>query len=628
MVKIINVDKSQFIHQNIEIYSSNRIGQFSKFLDESPFYVTYFPVNEANTTTDLGTGNIDKLFGPNSPLRFNRIRFLPAYNIPELKPEVEMDDSEGVDVSMDISDITFLPGTIKPKPYDLMLIELPGAKQLLFRCTAFHLNSVMSNDFYMADFELKAIGDNLEDKVSTQIIDRYVTVFENIGTQDKCFIREEDVDKINTLVRTIEFLRDGYINNFYNAQTNSFLLQDNTSIYKVKCLTGEVPTVNGKADVFVPITSVITDENYKWVEIDYRHDEFLYDPFLEKFIMQTKMLEDPDRNETYVLTQNDIVQPDFESLYSRSLYWALEQHTTTFMLPFIYCYQAPVKKVGSVYKVFGIPVNSLRLMISGVDRFMAPEKKVEHAIESAVNRFEMRYQAYMSQEKFYRQEDYDEILKILRRAKIAIYEKRTVAEIQQYEYEIEDKLNTFKTEQQIKHDEIWNEMQMEIDNLDKLTYSDENIALLQEIITKYRHILDAAPFHVYDQIFEEFCSELNEVPQLTVPEFMEKKRNLYINKMEDMYCYFINEKSLSKEEVEPIFATHMDELKSSGQDEDNWVHLVDLFWEACNNMIGEENDNEHENTTPETPNPENPEESEDDPNVSKEPVIGEGEEEI
>lgn len=630
MAKIINVEKSKFINDNIEIYTSNRLGQFSKFLDKPPFYVTYFSINESATTTDLGTGNIDKLFGPNSPLRYNRIAYFPIFNIPDLKPDIEMDDGDGIDISLELNDITFLPNTIKPKPYDLMLIELAFAKQMLFMCNTFKLNSVQSNDFYMADFNLKKYGDDLEYKyLSTQIIDRYHTVYENIGTQDKCFIREDDVEKINTLVRLIELLRDGYINNFYNHQTNSFLLQDNLSIYKVKCMVGEVDSGGNTKKIFTPITSVIDEDNYKWVDVDYRHDEYLYDPFLEKFITSTKMLNDPDSNVTYVLTPNDILQPDFESLYSRTLYWALEQHTSRFMTPYIYCYQMGVKKIGSTYDIFGVPVNSLRLMMSGYDRFMPAEKKVEKALTSTFDYFESLTTKIISQKKFYLEDDFNQMIKIVNRAKITLYEKRTVEEIKLFREEIDNELAVFKTEQQIRQDEIKSEMEMYVNNLDPLTYSDSNIALIQDIYNKYYHIIEAAPFHVYDEAYTEFQEEISEIPQLDQDEIWDNIRKRYITSLHDNYSYYVGEMGLPKEMVDQMFTECLLDLEVCEKDDKVMVKYVDKFCDYCKKLL--EGDNDNEDTEPEIPPVESSDPDKKDPendSNDKDNTIGKDEEEV
>ena len=47
MAQILNVEKPQYINQVIDIYAKNKIGQYSKYLEKAPTYVTYYHINEA-----------------------------------------------------------------------------------------------------------------------------------------------------------------------------------------------------------------------------------------------------------------------------------------------------------------------------------------------------------------------------------------------------------------------------------------------------------------------------------------------------------------------------------------------------------------------------------------------------
>ena len=94
MANIINVEKSQYLNSNIEIYTSNKVGQYSKYLDKNPFFITYFPINKVHSRSDVGTGGVNSDLGKNSPVRYNQINNLPAYNFPEMKPDVEYDEND------------------------------------------------------------------------------------------------------------------------------------------------------------------------------------------------------------------------------------------------------------------------------------------------------------------------------------------------------------------------------------------------------------------------------------------------------------------------------------------------------------------------------------------------------
>lgn len=583
MAKIINVEKSQFINENIDIYTSNRLGQYSKFLDKSPFFVTYYSVNEAQSTADFGTGNIDKVFGSSSPIRYNKITHLPVYNMPELKPDVVLEDSDGVDFELELSDITFLPNTVKPRPYDLMLVELPGASPILFMVNNFRLNTVQSNDFYMADMAMKAYGENAEAKVESQIVESYQTVFENIGTQDKCFIRTDDVDKINTLVRTINLLRESYINNFYDSLTNSFILQNNESNFKVKSIQDPVTGQYSPSCEFCASGSKANEETYKWEDIYYHHDNVLYDPFLEHFITRSGILNDPDRSQTYVLTQNDILQDDFNALYSKSLYASIEKHHALFLEPYMYYFQSPVKKAGSIYKIYGKGTNSVKLLESDFDRFLNPEIKMESYRTTCVNFFQRTLEKYEEQSEHYTEDDMTSIRKILTDAKIDIYAKNNFVEMTVFSDNIDKILKAFKTIEMTRKEEIISGMEEHLNSLDKLRYSEDSISKMHELLSSYKHIMDNAPYHVYDSAWEKFVSDVAEIPMLSDEEYVERVRQDYITELQACYSFYI-ESGLTAEEIDALYTECLMVIESA-ESKDAMVSAIIKFTNECDLLV-------------------------------------------
>ena len=189
MPRMINVEKSQYLTQNIENFTNNKVGQYSKFIDKNPIFVTWLSINRVRTRNDVGTGGVESDVGKTSPIRFNRINGLPTYNIPELKPE-PMYEENGFDISLDISDGLLLPNTVVPQVGDYLIIKLPNATELAFRVNEFRYNTIQSNDFYQYSADMKFTGKNLINRFESQIVDEFETIFDNIGTEDKCLITE------------------------------------------------------------------------------------------------------------------------------------------------------------------------------------------------------------------------------------------------------------------------------------------------------------------------------------------------------------------------------------------------------------------------------------------------------
>ncbi len=324
MARLINVEKSKYINSNISIYSKNKIGQYSKFLSKNPIFVTYYHINKQMTRSDVGTGGIESELGKTSPIRFNKIETFPVYNLPELKPDITFDET-GFDIDIELSDITILPNTIKPYPGDYMLVSIPNSQDVLLRVNNINYNTIQSNDFYLVDLDIKQIDADLSEFIKPgQIVDTYQTIFENIGTQDRCFIRVDDIEKLNAIVKTLNQLKDFYKDTFYNVECNSFVLYNN---YPCEC------------------------QNETW----------LYDPFLETFINRSNIYYEENNEAALVLTPNDILPLNFDYQFSRTLWYAVLNRTTDYLTQYSYYYQSSIVKRFSPFKMYNYPCNSVKI---------------------------------------------------------------------------------------------------------------------------------------------------------------------------------------------------------------------------------------------------------------------------
>ena len=320
MAHIFNAEKSQFIQQAIDIYGQNKIGQYSKYLDSQPTFVTYYAVNQAMSRTDIGLGQAYDELGPSSPLRYNKITEFPVYKIPVLQPQGTYEDGT-YDAELDLSDVTILPNTIAPKPYDFFCLHLPNSKKLLFRVNNFRHNSIQSNDFYMIDADLRHSGDNCCDEIEKLVVETYHCVFENIGTQDNCFIRADVENTANETAKTINVLTRMYHDLFYDYDIGDYLY------FK------QFP---------VP-------HNY----YDMRH--CYYDIFLAKFINDSMLFFTGDNMSTSVVTYDDTLPVAFDYQFKHTLWYALLTKNTTLLSRYPYYFNSPISKMHSpiVYHVEG-----------------------------------------------------------------------------------------------------------------------------------------------------------------------------------------------------------------------------------------------------------------------------------
>lgn len=329
MANIINVEKASYLHENIETFTSNKVSQYSKFLNSNPLFVTYLSINEIETRNDVGTGGIASDIGPNSPIRFNQINGLPVFNIPELKPEILFDDKNGYNVEMDITDAAIPPNTLKPKTGDYMIIKIPNSIQVVFRINAFSYNTIQSNDFYLFNCDLKYAGteDQLK-RFKPQIVDVYETIFDNIGTQDKCFILSKDIEKLKNMGLLINELLDLYKVNYFDHLTGTFVSKNN-------------------------------DEN---VDPD-GTDSWYYDKYVTKFIMDSQIYYDQNGANTIALAPEDIAEKS-DMWYRKTLFYAVLKKDTVLLGRFPYAYQVGIQMSKSVFIIYEIKCRTSYLHIT------------------------------------------------------------------------------------------------------------------------------------------------------------------------------------------------------------------------------------------------------------------------
>lgn len=348
MALILNTEKSQFIQKNVDIYTKNRMGQYSKYLDTTPTFITYYVINQAMSRADVATGQVYDLIGPNSPIRYNKILQLPAYKIPQLQPNGNYEDGY-YDTELELSDITLLPKTVIPRPDEFMLIEFNNAPPILFRVTAFRHNTIQSNDFYMFDADMYRSGQSCYE-IDNQVVETYNCIFENIGTQDNCFITSDNYSKSNELLAALNTLTEMYHDMYYYAVNNTYLYID----YIFDDLETPYPKPNYR--------------HYNSLHKEYVHGPFMghhlppsvdtthYDILLSKFVMDSNLFfNENDNSSTSLLTYEDTEPPRFDYTFKHTLWYAVMTKSTKLLERYVYYFDRPIEKYTSTIRNMDFP---------------------------------------------------------------------------------------------------------------------------------------------------------------------------------------------------------------------------------------------------------------------------------
>jgi hypothetical protein len=280
------IDEKRFINDNIVKFQERTESIYTRFLDKQPSFVTYYNINNIESTTDTGLCNVEQILGSNSPLRFNKITDFPIYGIDAILLDLT-DEDEGLTSSVEQEGI-ILPNTIKPYPNDFFTISYLN-KDYMFMITTIAYDFIKSNNFYKVNFIVRSLTPDQPPLIERQTNGNFHCVFRNIGTEDKCIIQTDDFNSVISLNSVYKKLVDKYRVIFYNKKYNSVIMIRD----------------------MVPI-------------------DILYDPFLTNFITKNGLFVEQFNYDTIRL-ENEDDYCMFEIDYENSVYRSIENRDKTLL---------------------------------------------------------------------------------------------------------------------------------------------------------------------------------------------------------------------------------------------------------------------------------------------------------
>lgn len=212
------VEEKSVINTYLDNYV-NTTSDFSRFIEGSPNFVTYYSKDVNASTEDIHLGGVMETIGTESPIKYNKIDNFPIYNMEEINPNITLDEDSGLDTTIE-STAVILPNTIKPLPNDYFLIDYLN-KKYLFRISNVETSNINNRVFYKITYFIS--GDSLDILEEHQLTDKYKVVYENLGKEAKSVIKESDFLLLDKLDDIHNMLKTFYIKRFYNPSFNTFL---------------------------------------------------------------------------------------------------------------------------------------------------------------------------------------------------------------------------------------------------------------------------------------------------------------------------------------------------------------------------------------------------------------------
>lgn len=193
--------------------------KYSKWLQGSPTFVTYYSINLENSTQDQGLNNVMEIVGGESPIKYNKIENFPIYLDSDMNFNTNLEEDAGFDSDSEGTAI-LLPGTIVPQNDDLILFEVLE-KKYIYRINNVEYSNTSIRKFYKISFSVSPFDINtLENR---QVEDKYSVIYNNIGTEVDPIIPEKQFTFISRIDKVIDYLTERYIRFYYDEKVNSFI---------------------------------------------------------------------------------------------------------------------------------------------------------------------------------------------------------------------------------------------------------------------------------------------------------------------------------------------------------------------------------------------------------------------
>ena len=278
----------------------------------TPVLMTYYNCNTYNSTTSNGLGTIDDILGNNSPIRYNKVEGLPVYG-PLRSFLIELSENEGLfDMGMQWDDLILLPNTIVPTPYDHMVYKFAdngSERVVVFRVYDVKKTSIKSHYFEQFSAKLQDIDSYGDiEHLERQTVKTFISKIDNIGTNTKCILEEEQYKYSNRIENLIGNLFEQYVDMFYSKKYLSLLFR------------GEL-------------------------EMDY----ISYDPWLTHFCITNKIFNRTNRDGDTVVLVNLDKDDEYRKKYNCTFYHALETRSMDRFKQMLF---APVRFSSSITNPF------------------------------------------------------------------------------------------------------------------------------------------------------------------------------------------------------------------------------------------------------------------------------------
>ena len=220
-------DERALVDEQMYKYDKFLHSRLTKYTGTGRTLVTYFNIDEANTTTGVGFEAAYQILGVDSPLRYRQIENMILIGFSPLNPEnTNVGQTSVRDYALN-GEAFILPNTILPRENDFFIVKHLEMTHLI-RVTEVIQDGLNTDGSYRITYSLFSTNPTDRAQLEKQVVGKYYLDMQTIGGEDLTpVVGEEDYELRNRLIRMIDDMVENYTANFYDATHNCFLLHLN-----------------------------------------------------------------------------------------------------------------------------------------------------------------------------------------------------------------------------------------------------------------------------------------------------------------------------------------------------------------------------------------------------------------
>lgn len=276
-------DEKTLVQNQMYKYDKYLHTRINRYTGDTRTLVTYWNINDAETSTSLGMNTHYQILGVDSPLRFDKIENMVLLGFNQASPN---DDKQVTGTSIRNYGVSgecyIIPGTIMPKENDMFIVNHLRMEHV-FRVTQVTQDGLTTDGSYRIAYSLYTTNPREICFLEKQTVKHFVMDLQTVGGTDLTpVIGKQDYDHRHRLIKMVDDMVENYIARYYDERHNCFLLHLNGKTVFDVCAhyfmarTGIMICDNHTRNVVLSDNKLRTNEleylyqksPYKWIERD------------------------------------------------------------------------------------------------------------------------------------------------------------------------------------------------------------------------------------------------------------------------------------------------------------------------------------------------------------------------